>query len=551
MYDENGQFYKPLHGSGPAPDHIMLSFSDDPHTTATVSWRTSTDIADGYLLFTPENGTETCRVDAVHTELESDIDRSRFYWAKAEGLTPGTRYRYTVGNDTHRSSSFTFETEPENLTSFRFLLISDHQKGNPHGDPDYSVVHKLLRFALEKYPDCRFILTAGDNCDNGQNETQWNGMFAGLAGIIESLPYMMTTGNHDNRGYIQYLPQAVGKFYLEHADYFDAQFALSYPQNGPVGYTTENYSFDYGNVHFLVMGINAPELVSPWAYADLQKSDKTWKIGTYHFPIYPVMPEGQNDDGYPWLRKPIEQGRLDILFAGHEHSFARTFPMKNDQMYDKPSEGTIHYIAGNGGRNVFLSNAQKIWHSCFYPQEEDVAMLSIVEVEGDRLRITGLLDDGRYVDVLTVDKRTDSLSPLALAPIYRRTKMAFKGAMLEYIARGVPPLERDGIWYVPFALLAQFIGGAVEKRAGSVYMEAYDHHATFLQGKDTANTDRGTVSLLGTVFLENDQLYMPAQDCADIFGMTWYYAARNNFINFNHESENKVLSKQPARSGVL
>ena len=86
------------------------------------------------------------------------------------------------------------------------------------------------------------------------------------------------------------------------------------------------------------MGINAPEKVEGWAYDDLQSSDKTWKLGAYHFPIYPVMPEGQNDDGYPWLRRPIEQGRLDILFEGHEHSFARTFPTKGDELFDRPSE---------------------------------------------------------------------------------------------------------------------------------------------------------------------------------------------------------------------
>ena len=149
------------------------------------------------------------------------------------------------------------------------------------------------------------------------------------------------------------------------------------------------------------MGINAPEKVADWAYEDLQSSSKKWKLGTYHFPIYPVMPEGQNNDGYPWLRKPIEEGRLDILFAGHEHSFARTFPTKGDELFDRPSQGTIHYIAGNGGGNIYHSNCQKVWHSCFFPQEEHLGFYTVVEIDGGRLTATAYLTDGRIVDLFS------------------------------------------------------------------------------------------------------------------------------------------------------
>jgi len=538
------QAQKPPRGSAAQPDHIMLSFSGDAHTQMSVTWRTDTTVEAGYLLYR-EAGTagDFLRADARSEILQSDIDISRFYWAAAQKLTPGTRYEYTVGCENHRSELFHLETEPEDLQKFRFIVISDHQKGQPHALPDYSIVRRLLQNALRDYPDCRFILTVGDNCDNGQNETQWNGMFEGLRGIIESVPYMMCTGNHDNRGFLQYLPEPVGKFYLEHADYFDAQFAHSYPRNGPEGYETENYSFDCGNAHFLVMGINAPQTWADWAYDDLQKSEKTWKLGCYHFPIYPLMPEGQNDDGYPWLRKPVGQGRLDILFAGHEHSFARTFPIQNDELFDRPSEGTVHFIMGNSSANIYISNAQKVWHSCFYPQEEPVAMVSIVEIDGEVLRAHTYLDDGRVVDDFTLDKANDRILPPALAPRYKRTKMAYKGDMLELIARGHGPMQVNGVWYAPFALVIQYIGGAVEKRSGSVRVSVYDRHATFTEGERDVQTDRGIITMSAEVLRENGQLYMPVADSAAIFGMQWYYAEQNNFINWNHESENRTLSE--------
>ena len=547
MIDKNGIFFKPERGSTPNPDHIMLSFCGNPKTEAAVIWRTSVEVDSGYINFKKENESDWRRLDAECRQKESDIDISNYHSVKLSGLEPGTRYVYTVGFDENRSDEFSFETEPENTGKFSFLVITDHQKGNPCHLPDYGKVGELLKDALKKHSECRFILTVGDNCDNGQNELQWNGMFEGLKGIIESIPYMMTTGNHDNRGFLSYFPEPVGKFYLEHADFYDFQFEPSYPMNGPEGYTTENYSFDYGNAHFLIMGINAPEKVAPWAFDDLQKSDKTWKLGTYHFPIYPVMPEGQNNDGYPWLRKPIEDGRLDILFAGHEHSFARTFPTKGDELFDRPSEGTVHYIAGNGGGNIYHSNCQKVWHSCFYPQEEHTGLYSIVEIDGNILTATAYLGDGRIVDRFTLDKENDIITPYALAPVYDWTKMAFKGRMLELSAREVYAQNKDGTWFAPFGVLIQAIGGKVIKETDTLSCEAYGRKAVFTVGSRFAKTDLGTVEMSAEPYFDRGQLYVPVDESAKMFEMEWYYAERNNYINWNTPSEDKPLYKHPNR----
>ena len=47
---------KPVRGSTVKPDHIMLSISDDACTTMTVTWRTCTDIENGYVLCTVCDG---------------------------------------------------------------------------------------------------------------------------------------------------------------------------------------------------------------------------------------------------------------------------------------------------------------------------------------------------------------------------------------------------------------------------------------------------------------------------------------------------------------
>ena len=546
MKDSNGEFYKPTRGSGCDPDHIMLSFCGDPHTEMAVSWRTDIAVEDGVLYLREDGSFETSVFQAVSEKKETDIDLSCYHWVRLKNLRPATRYYYTVGDESHRSKEYSFETEKENTGRFSFLLISDHQKGQPTHCPDYSSVGKMLKKALERHPEISFILTAGDNCDNGQNDLQWNGMFSGLEGIIESIPYMMSTGNHDNRGYISYFPEPTGKFYLSHADFFDFQFRYSYPLNGPAGYETENYSFDYGNAHFTVMGINDPEDVSEWAYEDMHNSQKAWKLATYHFPIYPVMPEGQNDDGYPALRKAVEKGRPDILFAGHEHSFARTFPTTNDELFDMPSQGVIHYIIGNGGGNIYHSNCQKVWHSCFFPQEERTGMYSVIEIDSDSLTATAYMDDGRIVDRMVIDKKTDTVLPYALAPVYDRTKMCFKGRMLELSARGCYAEIKNGRWFAPLGVVIQSIGGKVEKGCDYLVCEAYGHKAKFTIGSSKAETDRGIKEMKALPYFAQGQMYLPVDETSDIFELSWYHAGRNNYINWNTPHEDKPLYKHPA-----
>lgn len=539
--DKKG-FIKPDRGSTPQPDHIMLSFCGDPRYEMAVTWRTDISADDGYILFTDCDGNQA-KVDAVCRVIESDIDISKFNTAILKNLTPGNKYTYTCGDSKNRSGEFSFTTQEENCDSFKFIVISDHQVGDPWPKPDYTPVKEMLHFALDRDPDIRFILTAGDNCDDGQNELQWNGMFSGLDGIVESLPYMMTTGNHDNRGFKKYLPEPPeGKFYLDHADFFDEQFKYSYPLNGPEGFETENYSFDYGNVHFCIMGINEPQLVGDWAYEDLKKSQAQWKLGCYHFPIYPAIPEGQNDDGYPWLRKGIES--CDLVFEGHEHTFARTYPIKGDAMYERPSEGTVHYqcSTGSGGKR---SNERKIWHNAYYAQEVGAAAYALVEVNKSVITITTCLANGKIADRFTIDKTADEITPPSLPPIYNETRMMYKGSMPQICAKGTVCEQIEGVWYAPFGVLCQYIGAAVEKSENKITIEMFGKKAAFTNGSKIADVNGTEFDLVTPVYIKADQLMMNAKKAAEIFGIRCEHIEYNNILDFETDIESTPLSKQP------
>ncbi len=535
---------KPVRGSTPQPDHIMISLNGDARTCMAVTWRTDISVTDGFVEYREDGSTETHRIGAVHETFESDIDISNIFWVHLAGLKPGTRYGYTCGNDTYRSEEYFFTTQAENVKKFKFLCVSDQQKGEPFDCPDYSHFNEILKRFLAENPDTAFLLTAGDNTDCGQHEVQWNGAFSGLAGIAEHLPIMMTVGNHDNRGFRDYA-KGEGRYYAEPAEYFCQQFKGSYPFNGPKGWETENYTFDYADAHFCVLGVNGPEDVNKWLKKDLEACDKTWKIGTYHFPVCYTGSNLQNYDIYPVMTESVEM--LDLMISGHEHSYGRSFPRRREELFENPSKGTVHLTLGNSNQNPpGTRSLPKVWHSAFYTMEEPTSMIAIVEIEGKKMTVTCMLEDGRIADKFIIDQERDVIEPYALAPHFNRTRMMYKGADLGLCQTDNYCECKDGIWYAPLAILFSYFGGTVEKRKGQVYLEAYNHSGLFTENSTTVKTDRGEFELKHPVYRGmREQLYIPLDDALEIFEMRYSYAKRNNFVLIEHESESHPFTVQP------
>lgn len=535
---------KPPRGSKSTPDHIFISFNGDPKTSMNVTWRTSVDVTEGFALCHKKGSDNILRFDASTDVFESDIDISNMFWANMTGLKPDTEYIYSVGNDEYRSEEYNFKTAPEKAESFKFLCVSDQQRGEPFELPDYSEFNELLKEQLELDPDIKFILTGGDNTDCGQHEVQWNAAFEGLKGIVEHIPFMMTLGNHDNRGFKDY-KNGIGRYYSEPAEFFGKQFKGSYPFNGPKGWETENYAFDYANVHFNVLGVNAPEEVNEWMIDDLKKTDKTWKFGSYHFPVYYTGANLANDDAYPMMREGMEM--LDVLFSGHEHNFSRSFPIKNEEIFDKPSQGTIHYELGNSDFNPpGTMTVKKVWHAAYHPMAEHAAAFAIVEVFSDKAIFTTRFSDGRIVDQCVIDKKNDVILPYALAPYYRRPRIFFKGMDMGLAQREQTPELKDGKWFAPLWILFASAGAECIKEEGKITLGIYGRRGTFFENSDIALTDKGEVKLSAPVYRgEKGQLYIPVDAVVPVFGMKWAYAEKNNFITIEHVSEDIPFTEQP------
>lgn len=539
------EMWKNIRGSKNEPDQIMLSVKNDPSESMTVRWRTDVSIETGFALFRKAGSDdEWARAEAKRNPFKTDVDESSFFFADMEPLEPATCYEYTCGNEEYRSEVYKFTTAARDTTKFSFLCLSDVQTGGPNPPADYSVLGEVVKKILEEHPECAFIITAGDNTNCGQTDVQWTGLFEGLKGIIESVPVQFCMGNHDDMGFEDYFT-FTGKYYSEHATYFTNQLRFSYPENGPENWQVPNYAFRYGNTLFAMTGTSGFEYINEWLVKTATESDAVWKFAAHHFPVCYSGPNLESYETYPPMKEGIE--KFDIMFSGHEHSFARSFPRRNDGLYDRPSEGTIHYNIGSGNRNPPGTRVvPKVWNDTTYEHEEDLSMFSIVDIDGDKCTLTAYVEDGRIVDRCVIDKASDTISPIRRAPKYNRPRLKFKGYDLGLCVMNTLPQNIDGVWYVPAGQIVKFMGGESKHTVGKVRVEVYDRFAEFTENSDVMVTKDGEIKMTAPCLrLEREQLFVPCEDFCKPFRMFWAYFAHNNFISIESETEHCPVSYQP------
>ena len=173
-------------------------------------------------------------------------------------------------------------------------------------------------------------------------------------------------------------------------------------------------------------------------------------------------------------------------------------------------------------------------------------MVAVVEVDGAKITLTSVLNDGRIVDKCVIDKDKDEILPYSVAPVYLQTRLMFKGMDTGLCTARTPPVLKDGVWYAPMATLTAFCGGYVLKEKGCVTCEFMRHRATFFENSDIALADGKDFKLNAAVFrgIEN-QLYMPIEGFCNIFNIKWAYAKRNNFISVEYCEQDFPISEQP------
>jgi len=193
----------------------------------------------------------------------------------------------------------------------------------------------------------------------------------------------------------------------------------------------EFYSFNNGNIHFLIMSTEIPYELGSEQYefvkSDLENASTNstidWIITAYHQPAYISQNDCKGCSPRVTLRElyhPLfDKYNVDLVLQAHNHNYERSYPIlynskdsenplivnsnKNSYNYDiDNSHGVIFATVGTGGGEL---NNFEVKVPYVVTQHRGFGFLNIeLTNNGTRLNSTFYANDGTLPDHFTIDK---------------------------------------------------------------------------------------------------------------------------------------------------
>ncbi|SEJ22255.1 Por secretion system C-terminal sorting domain-containing protein [Dyadobacter sp. SG02] len=376
---------------------------------------------------------------------------------KITGLQAETRYYYSIGSQTtvlQEGVENYFQTTAVagKPGKYRFGLLGDCGTN--------SIIQDAVKFRMIEYLGLNYMnawLLLGDNAYSFGRDAEYQSNFFNRYkdNLLKMYPLFPSPGNHD------YDNDNLARQNDHKIPYYDV---FTMPTQGEAGGepsgTESFYSFDYGNVHFLSLDSygredNATRLYDTlgrqvqWIKKDLAANkNKDWVVAYWHHP--PYSKGSRESDGDPEMAairqnfiRILERLGVDLIICGHSHVYERSRLMgghygqsntfdaskhvvdpssarydgsENSCPYIKntpQSRGTVYVVAGSGGQ---LGNPKPDFpHKAMYHSDAEHGGALMLEVEGNRLDLKWIAEDGVIRDKFTMEKGVNNETTLELA----------------------------------------------------------------------------------------------------------------------------------------
>jgi hypothetical protein len=400
---------------------IILGVGADERSR-TVNWYSSTDTAQAVQFAPsasvvggafPANATTVAATGAGTTSGE--FSRK----AVMSGLAENTAYSYRVGADGAWSAVQSFRTASFD-GSFEFFMVGDPQigsSGNVANDTAGWV--DTMNVASQTYPNAEMIFSVGDQVETAGNETHYTGFLAPEQ--LRSLPVAVTNGNHD-----------VGsKAYLQHFNIPNLDETAGAASSGSS--SGGDYWFMYKDVLFININSNSRDYASHNAFMEKvvaeQGAKAKWKVLAFHHSIYSVAAHyGDSDiiDRRNNMPAKISELGFDLVLQGHDHSYTRSFLVKDGALADSTEvagqaevsakKGEVLYLTANSasGSKYYGVTAPNAWFASVINQER-VRNYSVLNVSDTGIKVTTLRSQANgtaspvnsVVDEVTLTREAD------------------------------------------------------------------------------------------------------------------------------------------------
>ncbi len=448
---------------GEHPDHIVLNLTADPATSASVTWRTSPEISEGYAEIAVADAAPKFWRNAKTTKAETTtMDASQIMTAEVvsnyhsvtfTGLLPDTLYAYRVGNGQIWSEWIHFRTASAEPEPFAFLYVGDAQ------NYILELWSRLIREGYRTAPEARFIIHAGDLVSEAHSERQWHEWFTAGGWIHSMLPSIPVPGNHEFEPYTEEEDEND----IEHLSVqWNPQFTL--PVNGPEGLNETSYYVDYQGVRILALNSSEQqEDQAAWLEEVLTDNPNKWTVATFHHPLFSAS-AGRNNNELRALWKPIfDKYRVDIALQGHDHSYARGGVAPRGEnlvtgVNTRDQTGTMYVVSVSGGKMYELRDGWEDLGAQRDRAAENTQLFQVINVNGDTLSYQAYTATGQLYDAFDLIKPTgDGPNRLverqeeAIAARRHDNTITYEDQLPESIQNDVlarhPGYELDGVRY--------------------------------------------------------------------------------------------------------
>ncbi len=306
----------------------------------TVRWRTDA-AGQGMVRFGTAAGNLAESVTGVAGAVNHEI--------RLTGLSPATTYYYSVEVDgvvLSGGADYHFKTPPVTgaTAPFRFWALGDAGTNNFN---QVVVRNSLLTAYSTLHPDLMLML--GDNAYASGTDPEYQAaVFNMYPTLLREFCLWSCLGNHETYSNPAAPP------------YFDIFTFPTAGECGGVASGTEHYySFDYGNVHFIVLdAMQSSRLATgaqaQWLRADLQAVTVPWTVALWHHPPYTKGSHNSDAEGdlievRTQMLPIIEAAGVDLVLCGHSHVYERSWLMKGHYGMSGTFSAATHKVQeGNG-----------------------------------------------------------------------------------------------------------------------------------------------------------------------------------------------------------
>jgi len=380
------------------PDRILLSITDNPATTATITWRTINEnrMASAEIAMadpSPEFDEYSIEKEAENAIVEASYGSVAYHSVAFTELKPATRYLYRVKNDEFTSEWFQFKTAPEKADSFGFIFMGDAQ------NKLFTHWSRVIRAAYATMPEAAFILHVGDLINHADNDYEWEEWFQAGGFIHASIPVFAAMGNHE------YNKDENGKK-VSFSKFWNPQF--NFPKNGSGNFEDQVYYLDYLNMRMIVLNSNEGiEEQAKWLEDVLEENEKEWVIACFHHPAISAAKGRQNDGIMNYWKPLLEKYKVDLVLQGHDHTYAR------GRLNPNENSPTIYVVSVSGEKMYSLSKQD--WMD---RKAENTQLYQTITISSNSLKYKAYMPDGVIYDQFIIEKDNDGNNTLVSPTVY-------------------------------------------------------------------------------------------------------------------------------------